>query len=271
MGDLERSGDRRPVTRADLRRELAVNAATKPATIAVPTALVVAGLLLGYGWLFVALAAVAFVALLATTFFDGDEAERIGKQTYAEAKEKRSRAALKARAAEHYAPEIQASLDAAREQQERIRSAIDAADLPFTEVSAEVESLMTEMERIARKAETVYDYLAEQDPNATRSRLRDLRDDARGDSDAARAAGRAADALEAQLALCNTLGDQLERFYAEMEHLAASLGVVHGQLVRMAVAEDAAMQDELAGQVRELRDRVGAVAEGLNAAVSQTP
>ena len=270
MGELERSGDRRPVTRADLRRELALNAATKPATIAVPTVLVIAGLLLGMTWLFVPLALIAFAGLFATTFFDGDEAERIGKQTYAEAKEKRTRAALAARKDEHYAPEIQAALGAAREQEARIRSAIDESDLPFTEVATEVQSLMAEMERIAKKAETVYDYLAEQDVAAIRSRLRDLRDDAREDTDAARASARAAEALEDQLRVYETLRDQLDRFYAEMEHLTASLGVVHGQLVRMSVAEDAQMQDELAGQVRELRDRVGAVAEGLNAAVSQT-
>jgi len=56
-----------------------------------------------------------------------------------------------------------------------------------------------------------------------------------------------------------------------MEHLAASLGVVHGQLVRVNVAEEASLQDDLAGEVRSLRERVGAVAEGLGAAFERAP
>lgn len=53
-----------------------------------------------------------------------------------------------------------------------------------------------------------------------------------------------------------------------MEHLIASLGVVHAQLVRITVAGEAEAQDEIAGQVRDLRDRVGGVAEAMGRAVA---
>lgn len=268
--DLEPQSSRKVdrITRGDLRRVLAVNAATKPTTIAVPTALIIAGIVLGLSALMVPLALLVFAGLFATTFFDSDEAEKVGKATYADAEAGRSKAAIEARAGESYAPEIATALDAAREQERCIKEAVDSADMPFTEVSTEVDSLMREMERIAKKAQTVYAYMAAQNPDATRRRVRQLRD-GNGRGQAAVAGKRAADALEAQLHVQEALSEQLERFLAEMEHLTASLGVVHGQMVRMSVAEESLMQDELAGQVRELRDRVGAVAEGLNEAFSQ--
>lgn len=266
--ELEPKNGKDRITRSDLRRVLAVNAATKPTTIAIPTAVIIAGIVFGLSTLMVPLALVIFAGLFATTFFDADEAEKVGKATYAEVEAGRSKAAIEARAGESYAPEIASALAAAREQERCIKEAVAAADMPFTEVSTEVDSLMREMERIAKKAQLVYAYLDAQDPEATRRRARQLRDgDGRGQ--AAAAGKRAADALEAQLHVQAALSEQLERFLAEMEHLTASLGVVHGQMVRMSVAEESLMQDELASQVRELRDRVGAVAEGLNEAFSQ--
>ena len=54
-----------------------------------------------------------------------------------------------------------------------------------------------------------------------------------------------------------------------MEHLIASLGVVHGQLVRMSVVDETHLQEDVAGQVRDLRERVASVADGLREAVAQ--
>ena len=73
-------------------------------------------------------------------------------------------------------------------------------------------------------------------------RLRELRSGrGAGEGETARARERAAEALEDRLEVGEALGNELERFFAEMEHLAASLGVVHGQLVRMNVAEEAGL------------------------------
>ena len=67
------------------------------------------------------------------------------------------------------------------------------------------------------------------------------------------------------------LAAELDRFRAELEHLTASLGVVRGQLVRMSVAEEASLQDDVADQVRDLRERIGGVAQALGAAWERAP
>src|SRR3954463_13819450 len=69
------------VTRATLRRDLAVNAATKPVNVIVPAGVLVAGLLLGTAWL-IPVAAVIYVVLAVMTFFDEGEAERVGHRSY---------------------------------------------------------------------------------------------------------------------------------------------------------------------------------------------
>jgi phosphatidylglycerophosphate synthase len=69
----------KPVTRSELQRSLVVNALTKPLNVLVPAAVVVAGIVLGALWL-VAVAVVVYAVLAALTFFDGREAERVGKR-----------------------------------------------------------------------------------------------------------------------------------------------------------------------------------------------
>jgi len=54
-----------------------------------------------------------------------------------------------------------------------------------------------------------------------------------------------------------------------MEHLIASLAVIHAQLARMSVSSDASIQEDIARQVRDLRQRVGTVATGMGEAVDK--
>ena len=233
------------VTRDRLRRELVANAATKPLNVIVPATVVVAGLLLGTWWL-VPVAVVVYLALGAFTLFDQREAERVGTRTYAVA-----RGDVRRLDPGSLAPEIAGPVRTARAEEKAIRETVAKAHLPFEEVSGEIDGLMGELDRIAGRAQLIYDYLSSQDAG-----VREARD-------------RAIAALEEQRQVQQQLYDQLERFYAEMEHLAASLGTVHGQLVRMSVAEEAAGQTELAKQVRDLRDRVKALAQGMTEAYAQ--
>ena len=69
------------ITRTDLRRALAVNALTKPVNVLVPAAVVVAAVIIGAWWLWV-VAIVVFAVLCAQTFFDEDEAKKVGDRTY---------------------------------------------------------------------------------------------------------------------------------------------------------------------------------------------
>jgi hypothetical protein len=257
------------VTRKKLTGELVKNASTKPLTIAVPAAVVVTGLLLHTIWL-VPVALVVYAALFAATLFDGNEAERIGQRTYERARE--SQAAARALETSKLSPRIQQAFEAAREQERQIEQAIEQANLPFDDVTDEVDNLMSEMEKIARKAQIVDRYLATENSAETQTRLRQVQTEARGSSGAtAEARERAAQALEDQLNVQRELEGELDRFFAEMEHLDASLGAIHGQIVRMSVAEESSMQNDIAGQVRELRERVSTLADGFGEAFGKLP
>jgi len=54
-----------------------------------------------------------------------------------------------------------------------------------------------------------------------------------------------------------------------MEHIVATLGVIHAQIVRVSVAEEASAQRRVAEQVRDLRHEVDAAADALHEAYSE--
>ena len=257
--------DRQLVTRKALQRELVLNAATKPLALAVGATVAVAAFVVGAPWL-LAIAALAYVALAATTLFDPDEAGRVGRDTY------RRATAVRTKPREFptsLAPEISALVHRAHVEEDRIQRAIDESGLPFTDVAIEVEQLMSELERNARRAQVLRTYLGEQRPFELTKRLRSLAEETGGDAETARSRERAVAAIEHQLQVGETLRSEYARFEAEVEHLIASLGVVHGELVRISVAEGAIAQDGPAEQVRDLRRRVGAVAEGMSEAAKE--
>jgi hypothetical protein len=257
--------NRQLVTRKSLRRDLVLNASTKPLALGVGAAVAVAAFVVGTPWL-LAVAVLAYVALVATTLFDPEEAGRVGRAAYRRANPS---AVGRRQVPKGLAPPISALVKRAHVEERRIDSAIEASGLPFTDVSVEVEQLMSELERNARRAQVLWAYLEEQRPEELRQRLHALRKETSGDAETARSRQRAFAALEHQLQVGETLRSEYARFVAEVEHLIASLGIVHGELVRISVADEAIAQDGLAGQVRDLRQRVGAVAEGMTEATKE--
>jgi prefoldin subunit 5 len=249
------------VTRTDLRRALVVNAVTKPVNVAVPAAVVVAGLALGVSWLIV-VAAVVYVVLSALTFLDEGEAERVGRRTYGERGEGRGVKRVDPR---RLAAPIAAQVEAARACEARIQDTIDRSDSSLTDVGAEVDSLVRAIEQIAQRAQRIYDYLATQDVGAIDARLRQLRgSDDPSERSIIAALGDQRDALA-------ELQAQLTRFYTQIEQLVASLGTVNSQLVRMSVASEDVDEHELTEQVRGLRDQVGALDAGMKEAYGRAP
>jgi hypothetical protein len=253
---VARELERRPPTRAELNRALLLNAATKPVNVLVPAAIAVVALLLSLWWLIPAVALPAFAALVVVTYLDGDEAERVGQRL-------RKGRAPALRDAERVdprslAPPIGSQLQAAFDEEARIRQAIERSDLPLTEVDGEVAGLVRAMERTASRAQTLWDYLASQDPHRIQARIEELE---RAGGDAGRPI---VDALREQLTAIEALNDQLQRFYARMEHIVASLGTMHAQLLRMSVASESEGESALAGQARELREEVNALAQGMS-------
>jgi hypothetical protein len=228
----------RELERRRLRRELAVNAATKPINVATPAAVAVAAFVLGQPWL-LGVAAAIYVVLALMTFFDGDEAERVGR----------------AKTAQRVLPEQQVRLDAdiaaqvetARRHEERIEQTVERADLPFAEVREEARRLVAAVVDTAVRAQRIRDELVAQDRPRLQVRVREL--EAAGDT-------ATLNAVREQCAVLDELAERLRGYRGEMERVNASLGAVHGRLVSAAVASDEARGRELAGDVRELRERV---------------
>jgi hypothetical protein len=247
------------ITRSQLQRTLVVNALTKPVNVVVAAVVAVAGIALGALWL-VGVAVVVYAVLAALTFFDEGEAEKVGKRLYGGAKAPLPKQADLSR----MAPPIAQQLGAARAEEARISAAVEEADLPFAEVTGEVDALVAAMEGIAIRAERVYDYLAAHDPRPVQARLSQL--------EGAGAESELAKALREQLAAYEKLSAQLQRFYDEMEHITASLSTVGAQVVSMSAAGGGESgQRELAGQVRDLRDQVDALSDGMSEAYAAQP
>lgn len=248
-----------PVTRAELQRKLAINALAKPLNLVVLAALIVAGIVFGLVAIAIPIAVVSYLCLAAITFFDGDEAKRVGAEAYAE----RHAGDAPALDPATLDPRIAQPVAAAQRSAAAIRAAIAAADHPFTDVSADVDALVDAMETSARRAQliasTLHDLAASgQDPRSIEQRLVELRPRA-ADADVA---ALIAD-LTAQQEATLRLTDKLQRFEVGMQRIVASLGLMRTRLAEMSASEEEAAQRELARQSSELRERTDLLADSM--------
>jgi hypothetical protein len=249
------------VTRGALARRLAVNAATKPLNVAVLGGLIAVGIVLNLVVVVGAIAIVAYLVLVALTFFDAEEAERIGNELYAGRRGgDRTAPALDVGTLE---PRIAALVRQARETAAGIRDAIAQADHPFDDVAADVDALVAAMDTSARRAQLISSTLAGQaragqDIAGLDRTIADLR----GRADDADVRALVAD-LEAQRDATARLQERLERFEVGMQRICASLGLLRTRLVEMSASEEEAAQRELARQSRELRERTDLLAEAM--------
>jgi hypothetical protein len=147
--------------------------------------------------------------------------------------------------------------------QSRIRDAVQAAELPYTEVLDEVERFVRAMEGTARRAQLLYEALAESPPTHVQARLEELR----LENDPARQ--ELVTALTHQLEVGHRMERQLQAFYDQMEKILVDLDTVRGNLVSVSASTDAANQQQLAADVRGLREEVGALAEGMSEAYEE--
>ncbi len=150
---------------------------------------------------------------------------------------------------------------AARATEARIRDAIERAELPYAEVSTEVDALVTLMDQSASRAQLLYEALAESPPHRVQARLRELQGSGKTEL---------IDALEHQLTVQRKMESQLGRFYDEMERLVVELDTIRGSLVSVSASTDAGNQQRIAGDVRSLRDELGALASGMSEAFEET-
>ena len=254
----------RPPTRGEMNRLLIANALTKPwPNVILSAGLAAVGLLVGIELAFILpVAIVLWLSLSVVTYFDGGEAEAVAARERAKrrgAVEAGRRTDLRT-----LALPVAGHLQRVLAQEANIRAAIERAELPFTEVSAEVDTFVRAAERTAGRAQLLYEYLAEQDPRAVEYRYHQVRTDADPSKRAL------AEALWTQLQAIHRAQRELESFYTEMERIAVELGNIRGQLLSVSAATEGAAQRQLASDVRDLREQMGAVAEGMNEALEET-
>jgi hypothetical protein len=258
-------GDLEPYRRDDYRNALIANAAAKPFNLGVLVAVMAAGVAVQGPVLLCALVAiVVYLAACARTFFDSEEADRVLARERTD-RRKRLESGAKRLDPATLAPPIRRHLLDAREREQRIRDAIDRAELPYAEVSDEVDGFVRVLESTAGRAQLLYDALADTPPEQVEARLEEVRRRADPGS------RELEDALEHQLAVQRRMQGQLDRFFAEMERIVVELDTVRGNLVSVSASTDAAAQRELASEVRGLRERMGAVADGIGEAYQAPP
>jgi chromosome segregation ATPase len=247
--------ERRPYSRSEFNRALVTNALLSPFNVLLLAAVLIAGLLLDVLLPLLPVALVVYGIAAARTYFDDDEANKVLERERGE-----RRRALEAGRLDPgtLADPIARLLAAGRQREARICDAIERAELPYEEVSAEVDRFIRAMEDGARRAQLLYEALSESPPARVERRLAQVRGDA--------AKAELAAALENQLAVLRRMEAQLERFYDEMERVLVELDTVRGNLVSVSASTEAANQQRLAGDVRALREEVGAVAAGMSEA-----
>jgi hypothetical protein len=250
--------ERRPYLRREFNRALVANALLSSFNVLVVAAVLIAGLLLDALLALLPVALVVYGLAAARTYFDDDEANRV-----LERERERRRKTLEGGRLDPdtLADPIARLLVAGRQRQARICDAIERAELPYTEVSAEVDRFIGAMEDGARRAQLLHEALSESPPARVERRLGQLRGDP--------AKAQLTAALENQLAVLRRMDAQLQRFYDEMERVLVELDMVRGNLVSVSASTEAANQQRLAGDVSALREEVGAVAAGMREAYEE--
>lgn len=246
----------RPYSRGEYARALVVNAATEPFNAIVFAGMLIAGIAIGQLAWIAPLAVLVYVIAIARTVFDKDEQAKVLADARASRRSKLERAPRTD--LRTLAPPIAERIATAREREARIREAIERAELPYDEVSQEVDAFVRAMEKTAGRAELLYEALAETPRRDVERRLAAL------SGDPSKAELR--DALTHQVAVLRRMESQLERFYDEMDRMTVELDTVRGNLVSVSASTESDAQRRLAGEVRDLRQEMGALAEGMSAA-----
>jgi len=248
-----REASSRPRARGP-RRDLLLQAMIHPFNVAVLAGMVIAGLLVGVLAAVVPIALLIYAAAVARTYFDPDVRRK--------AQERRRRPDL-GRAM--LGPKIAELRDQAVAKESRVRDAIARAHLPTEEVSKEVDELLVTIRHTASQAELLQEGLDEAPPEAIAGRLEQVRQE--GDPDKAKLI----EALGQQLAAQNKMDGQLQRFVGQMEHTLVRLDTMRSQLLTAATAPETEDEEELAAEMRGLRDEMGDVAEDMAAAYGEQP
>jgi uncharacterized RDD family membrane protein YckC len=153
-------------------------------------------------------------------------------------------------------PDLERYVTSARRAEGRIREAIEQAELPYTEVAREVDSLLVVMERSTHRAQLLHEALGETPVASVQARLDELANTDRREL---------IEALEQQLDVQCRMESQLARFKDEMERIVVELETIRGSLLNVSASANADNQQRVAERVHGLRDEMSAVATGMSA------
>ena len=246
-----------PYDRSRFNRALIANALLDPFNVVLLAFVLIAGIVLGIFAYALPIGVVVYLAGAVRTYFDEDTANKVlAREKASHRKEvEAGRAKVKP---EDFAPPIARLLREARMRELRIGDAIARADLPFEEVADEIDRFVAAMDSTASRAQLLYEALADTPPDGVEARLASVRRDG-GQPELE-------EALATQLHTLQRMEKQLDRFFGEMERILVELDTVRSQLVSVSASSESQQQTELAADVRALRERVGATAEGMAAA-----
>jgi len=251
---------------ADARREynraLVRNALLHRFNLVILAGMLIAGLLLGVVAVVAPVALLVYAGAAVRTYLDEDaqrevlERERSGRRDRLENVRGRLDPAS-------LSPRIGNLLAQALDREARIRAAIDRAELPYIEVSEEVDRFLATMRHTAARAELLHEGIQDAPPEEIVRRLDGVK--------AERDPGKAdlIEALSQQLDVQRKMEGQLRRFYDQMEQMLVELDIVRGHLITVSASTEADNQERLAADVRGLRVEMGAVADGIAAAYEE--
>jgi hypothetical protein len=246
-----------PYDRARFNRALIANALLDPFNVVLLAVVLIAGILLGIFAYALPIGALLYLAGAVRTYFDEDAANKVLAREKASHRKQVEAGRAKVDPEDFAAP-IARLLREARMRELRIGDAIGRAELPFEEVADEIDRFVAAMDSTAARAELLYEALSDTPPPRVEARLAEVRE--RGGQPELE------EALSTQLATLQRMEKQLDRFFGEMERILVELDTVRSQLVSVSASSESAAQTELAADVRALRERVGATAEGMAAA-----
>jgi hypothetical protein len=204
-------------------------------------------------------AIVLYLAAAVRTYFDDDAQQEVLERERSKRKQ-RLESGKPDRSLSEFSPRIGDLMARALEKDARIRAAIDRAELPYHEVSQEVDRFLATMWQTAARAELLCEGLRDTPPEAVARRLQDVK----GAGDPSKVD--LIEALSQQLAVQRKMEGQLLRFYDQMEQMLVELDTVRGHLITVSASSEADNQERLADEVRDLREEMGAVADGMAAA-----
>ncbi|MEA2613788.1 MAG: hypothetical protein QOI52_1747, partial [Chloroflexota bacterium] len=212
----------KPYPRDEYAGALVANAVAKPFNVGLAVATIAAATFIsGQFLLALIVGLVIYAAAAARTFFDEDEAAAVLERERGERKQALASGRVRTDL-QTLAPPVRQHLLAARQIEAKIRDAIDRAELPYTEVSAEVDALVSLMDQSAARAQLLFEALYESPPERVEARLRELQGSGKAEL---------IDALEHQLVVQRKMESQLARFHDEMERMVVELDTIRGSLV----------------------------------------